>query len=169
MAVSRDFPDVFTRATLLGVVAGMRTQLPLALLAFAAREGTFAVNDGPPLSLLRAPATFPLVATSALGELVADKLPLTPSRLAPGPLLGRLAFGGIAGATVALEGKGPALKGALLGAAGAGLGAFAGYHLRAALGRKTGVPDPAWGAVEDVTALCLGLRAVSTRDASRNV
>jgi uncharacterized membrane protein len=167
-----DAPDqsrAYVSAAVLGVVAGMRTQLPMALLAFAAREGAFASHAGPPLSLLRAPAALPVLATSALGELVVDKLPFTPSRLAPGPLLGRLACGGLAGAAVTHESKAPLFTGALLGAAGAGLGAFAGYHLRAALGRSTGISDPVWGAVEDVSALVFGAWAVSARDELRNV
>ena len=149
MTDNRDSPRVYATATALGAVAGMRTQLPLALLAFAARKGTFAAKAGPPLALLRTPAALPLLAASALGEMVVDKLPFTPSRLAPGPLLGRLVFGGIAGAAVAREGGQPVLAGAAVGAAGAGLGAFVGYHAaggpgavirpaRSRLGRRRG-------------------------------
>ncbi len=47
--------------------------------------------------------------------------------------------------------------GAVLGAGGAVLGAQAGYHARAALGRATGIPDPVWGAVEDAAAVTLGM------------
>ena len=166
VADSRDPRLHVARALALGAVAGMRTQLPLALLAFAARSGCFAARAGPPLSLLRSPAVFPLLALSAAGEMVVDKLPIAPSRLAPGPLFGRLVFGGVAGAVVAQEADHSTVAGAALGAVGAALGAEAGYHTRVALGRVTGVPDPVWGAVEDVAALALGLLVV--RGANRS-
>ena len=140
-----DSSRAYVTATTLGVVAGMRTQLPLALLALAAREGTFAAQAGAPLNVLRAPAALPLLAASAVGEIVVDKLPFTPSRLASGPLLGRLACGGIAGAAVAREAGFPARRGAAIGAAGAGIGALAGYPRGATLGRASGVPDPRLG------------------------
>ena len=148
------------RAAGLGAVAGLRSQLPLALLAFAANRGTFASAAGPPLSRLRSRRGQAICGLSAAGELVADKLPRTPSRLAPGPLAGRVAFGALAGAAVAREANRATGLGAVLGGAGAALGAFAGYQLRSAAGRATGIPDPAWGAVEDAVALTLGLALI---------
>lgn len=153
--------DVDPRAALLGFVAGMRTQLPLAMLAYAAREGHFATDDDTSVKLLREPAALPVLALSAAGELVVDKLPFTPSRLDPGPLFGRLLFGGLAGAAISREAGDPPLAGALLGAAGAGLGAFVGYHARRWLGEATGIPDPFWGSVEDVAALAIGALVIA--------
>ncbi len=151
------------RVAQLGVVAGLRSQLPAALLALAARRREFATRDAPPLGLLRHPAALPLLGASAVGELIGDKLPITPSRLATGPLLGRLALGAGAGAVVAREAGRPVGLSAGLGAAGAALGALAGYHLRAAAGRATRLPDPVCGAIEDVLAIALGVVALRRR------
>jgi uncharacterized membrane protein len=110
--------------------------------------------------MLRSPVVQKLLMLSAVGELVGDKLPFLPSRLTPGPLIGRMLFGGLAGAAVAKEARLHPALGGLLGAGGAVLGAQAGYHSRVALGRATGVPDPVWGAVEDAAAVTLGMAVV---------
>ena len=96
----------------------------------------------------------------ALGEFVGDKLPFTPSRLELGPLFGRMLFGGLAGAAIASEARRSPALGAVLGVGGAVLGAQAGYHARAALDEVTGIPDPVWGAAEDVAAVTLGMSVV---------
>jgi len=151
------------RVAQLGVVAGLRSQLPFALLALAARRGEFAADAGRPLALLRASAALPLLGFAAVGELVGDKLPTTPSRLAPGPLLGRVAFGAAAGAAVAREaGRAVGLP-AALGGAGAALGSVVGYRLRAGAGRATGLPDPILAVVEDALAIGLGVVALRRR------
>ncbi|MBA2595946.1 MAG: hypothetical protein H0V00_04890, partial [Chloroflexia bacterium] len=62
----------------------------------------------------------------------------------------------------AAEAGRPALLGATLGAAGAGLGAKGGYHARVFLGCHTMLPDPVWGAVEDVVAIALGVAVLPT-------
>jgi uncharacterized membrane protein len=157
--------SLYAQAVGLGVVAGMRTQLPLALLSLAASRDQFATGAEAPLRLLRSPVAQRVLAMSAGGELIADKLPFTPSRLDSGPLVGRLLFGGLAGAAVAAEARQPPALGAALGAAGALLGAESGYHARAFLGRVTDVPDPVWGAVEDAAAITLGLLLLRARPA----
>jgi uncharacterized membrane protein len=154
---------VYARAGALGVVGGMRSQLPFALLALAANRGNFAAGADRPLSLLLSRGAAVGCGLAAVGELIGDKLPMTPSRLAPGPLAGRLVFGGLAGAAISYEAGRSALLGAALGAAGAGLGAAAGYAGRASLGRSTNVPDPLWGGVEDILAIGLGLAALRRR------
>jgi uncharacterized membrane protein len=97
---------------------------------------------------------------SAVGEFVGDKLPFVPSRLEPGPLFGRMLFGGLAGVAIASEYRRSPMLGAVLGAGGAVVGARAGFHARVALGKASGVPDPVWGAVEDVAAITLGMGVV---------
>lgn len=152
----------YPSAALLGVVAGMRSQLPLALLA-RTKPGACG-GEAMAMRWLHEPTTRWLTALAALGELIGDKLPTAPSRLDPGPLAGRVLFGGLAGGTVAREAGRSTVAGALLGAAGAGVGAFTGYHLRAALASSTPIPDPLLGVAEDGVALALGLRATECPD-----
>lgn len=145
---------------LIGVVAGMRSALPGALLLRAARRD--GREDRLPGPVGRGPlgGSLPL---AAIGELVADKLPATPSRLDPGPFGGRLVSGALAGMGLArLAGRSP-VTGGLLGTLGAAAGAYAGYQLRRLAVARTGLPDPAVAVAEDALAVGLGLLAVRPR------
>ncbi|HEX9374100.1 MAG TPA: DUF4126 family protein [Roseiflexaceae bacterium] len=153
--------DVLRRAALLGVVAGLRSQLPFALLALAARRGKFAADARLPLGLLRSRGVLAVCGLAALGEQIGDKLPIVPSRLALAPFGGRLLIGSLAGAAICGDAGQPAVAGALLGLAGAGAGAVAGYGARTLLGRATGIADPLLGVAEDCVAVALGLKAIA--------
>jgi uncharacterized membrane protein len=136
----------------------MRSQLPLALICLAARQ-----RDGDQWNLpeiLTSPKVTALLLASAAGELVVDKLPVTPSRLMPGSLIVRAGIGGLAGALL-FRGSGlQPIRGSLVGAAGALAGSYAGYNVRAGLGAATGLPDPLFAVLEDVTAVAIGRYAV---------
>jgi uncharacterized membrane protein len=100
------------------------------------------------------------------GEVVADKLPATPPRTTIGPFLQRLATGGTVGAAVHYDAGRSRPVGALLGAAGAGAGAWAGSTVRAFVAERTRLPNPLLGAAEDVVAVGLALAVISAgRDA----
>ena len=77
---------------------------------------------------------------------------MTPSRIAPAPLIARAVSGGLCGAALCLHGGKRGDVGAAMGVAGALTGAFGFYHLRRTLGRNLPVPDPVLGAAEDVLA-----------------
>jgi uncharacterized membrane protein len=139
-------------AFLLGFLAGLRSMTPLAAVAWGARLGWLHL-DGTPLTFLgSAPAAYLLTALM-LAELVADKLPRTPSRTQPGPFIGRIVTGGLAGAAL-LGGTGGLLAlGALLGALGAVAGTLGGYKARTGLVRMLGVPDYVVALAEDAVAV----------------
>jgi len=149
------------RVALLGAVTGLRSQVSLALLARAARAGRVAAAGSGPRLLDSRPAA-PLLLLSMAGEFVGDKLPMTSSRLDRGPLGSRLVLGALAGAVLRRSAGASMAPGVLLGALGAGAGAWAGYHARAWAGRSTGLADPVLGAAEDLVAL--GLASYALRD-----
>jgi uncharacterized membrane protein len=131
----------------LAATAGLRSMAAPALIARAIRRGD-----------LRAPDLLP-----ALGEMVADKTPLVPSRTSAPALLGRLLSGALAGATLfAAEGR-RRNSGAILGALSAFAAAHAGERLRAA-GVQKGIPDPILGTLEDRIVLVLGRRVLRRKD-----
>jgi uncharacterized membrane protein len=101
----------------------------------------------------------PLVAVAAVGELIADKLPFTPARTQPGPLIGRMVCGGFCGAAVAGRFEGSRTVGAVCGAAGALASAFAGYTIRRQLTVDFGWPDAPVAIVEDALALLMAFTA----------
>jgi uncharacterized membrane protein len=127
----------------LGAVAGLRSILPLALLAWLA----------PPVPWLSAFWARWLFGLAAAGELVSDKLPRTPSRLNPGPLIGRLVLGGLVGSLSVVPTQTPVWMGALIGALASAAGSFGGAKLRAVLVRKTGKPDLWIALLEDALAI----------------
>ncbi|MEP6648669.1 MAG: hypothetical protein ABJA74_01975 [Lapillicoccus sp.] len=90
--------NIAGRSLLIGLASGGRSSLGI----FAAAR------------LARKPVATAAAATAVVGEIVADKLPTTPSRLEPGPLLGRVATGGLGGWAVARQqGANPVLPTAL--------------------------------------------------------
>jgi len=141
----------FTSALLFGVTAGLRTMTAPALLALAQQQ-----PGGGKVWLLGSRRTSQVLTLLALGELVFDKLPFAPSRLSPGGLSGRLLAGAMCGAAVVSEDQ---RAGALLGAAGALAGSFAGYGLRKSAGKASGVPDALVALVEDGVAIGIGVVA----------
>lgn len=156
-------------AFLLGLAAGSRSQLPLAVLATAAGRRPRAFPDGGIWGVLRSPRVRAGLTLSALGELVGDKLPIVPSRLDPGPLGGRIAFGGAAGYAVASANRGQAVLSVAAGMAGAVVGAHAGAAFRRTLSARTAVPDLAAALAEDAAALAVGSAAVRALERSATV
>lgn len=112
-----------------------------ALLGFA--TGLRAFSAPAALALRHRPLNAPrrVVLAAAVGELVADKLPSTPSRLERRGLTGRLLSSAFAGHSVA----GPA--GAATGAACAVTSAVAGNRARAAVSSPLGAFAEDWLAI----------------------
>ena len=145
--------NALLNAAALGVVAGMRSQLPLALLSLAAR-GNEDQQDLP--DMLASPKVSSMLLVNAAGEIVVDKLPFTPSRLIPGSLVVRTGIGGLAGSLVARAAGLQPIRGAAIGAVGALVGSYAGYQVRSGLVDASGMPDPLVAVLEDVAAVALG-------------
>jgi len=145
-------PAALLRPLLLGVVTGARSQLGLAVLAWSPPRR----HDPAPLRLLRTRAGRAGSGLALAGELVADKLPRTPSRLSPPVLAGRLAIGALVGA-LAAERRDPATTGlsAAAGALGAAAASWAGATARTTLPERTRTPDLPWALAEDTAALGL--------------
>jgi uncharacterized membrane protein len=134
---------------LLGFATGLRTFTPLALICWFAYLGYLPVEGTWAAWTARLWVAI-AVSVLALGELIGDKLPKTPNRTAPGPLLARLIFGGLGGAICATGMRGPELEGVLLGVTGALLGAFTGFMIRRELVKKIGCADWKIAVAEDL-------------------
>jgi uncharacterized membrane protein len=147
--------NVYARAAALGFVGGLRSMTPLALMSQLRSQGEDASSSNL-IGYLQSPAARIITGLLATGELVGDKLPATPSRLAPAPLAGRIVIGALAGWVLCQSTEQSPAVGALLGASGAVAGSVAGYYARSWLHKVTKWPDPILGAVEDLAALGLG-------------
>ena len=149
---------------LLGLTTGLRSMTPMAVLCWFSYFGDLPV-DGTWAAWTGHRTTAIIFTVLAVGELVADKLPRTPNRIAPGPLGARLVLGGLAGSIAATAMNGPGVEGVLLGVVGALLGAFGGFMVRRGLVEKIGCPDWPVALGEDVFAILsavLALHVVTT-------
>ncbi|MGH9775006.1 MAG: DUF4126 family protein [Candidatus Acidiferrales bacterium] len=143
---------VLAYAFAIGVIAGLRAMTAPAVTCWAARLQwlNFA---GTRLAFLGSAITAYIFAALAIAEIINDKLPKTPSRLAPPSLLIRMVMGGFCGAAFCVAGGASVVLGVLLGALGGLAGAFAGYHVRKRLVKAFHAPDLIIALLEDLVAV----------------
>jgi uncharacterized membrane protein len=139
-------------AFMLGVVSGSRSMLAPAVVSRAVRGGALRV-EGTPLAFLEGRNLNHLLVGLALAEIVADKLPMTPSRKAAFGYSVRVVTGGLAGAVVGSASRRPTL-GALLGIAGAVTGTEGGAAFRSWLSSLFERDLPA-AVIEDLVTFAL--------------
>ncbi|KPF66925.1 hypothetical protein IP88_12495 [alpha proteobacterium AAP81b] len=137
-------------ALLIGIIAGLRTMMAPTAIAWAAATGGLDLA-GSWLAFLGARYTPWIFTALALGELVTDKLPVTPSRKTPPQFIARLISGGLGGAAIGI-GVGSLWFGLALGVVGAVIGTFGGAAARGWLAARLGSDRPA-ALIEDAVAI----------------
>src|ERR1700688_3011713 len=83
----------------IGAVAGLRALTAPAVLAWAAERKLIRLGSSPFATIISAKVARRMT-DFAVSELIADKLPFTPSRLNAAPLASRIVSGAICGATI---------------------------------------------------------------------
>ena len=146
-------------AFLIGFFGGLRALTAPAATAWASYLGWLKLER--PLSLIGSLPAVAIFSLIALVELVADKLPQTPSRTAPPGLIARIVMGALTGACVAVAGGQGVFLGAVLGAVGGVVGCFLGYRARTGLVKSLGTRDLNVALVEDIVAIAGSLWVVS--------
>jgi uncharacterized membrane protein len=146
--------DVYLLVLALGIgfVAGLRSLLAPAAVAWAVRLGWMNLHDSP-FAFIESSLALVALSIMAVGELVADQLPIIPKRTALAPLLARMISGGFCGACLCASAHRAWLAGAAVGAGGAVIGAFAGYEIRRRLVSKFKIADRFVALSEDLIAL----------------
>jgi uncharacterized membrane protein len=134
----------------IGIVAGLRAFTAPAALSWAAKRRWIRLGNSPFATIISGQASKRIIHL-AVTELIADKLPFTPSRLKAGPLASRVVSGAVCGATIYGAVEQPLIEGAILGGVGAIAGAFAGHYGRRKFSR--GVPDLGVAVLEDILAI----------------
>jgi uncharacterized membrane protein len=137
---------------LLGTVAGLRTMTPMAILCWFTYAGHLPLDSGWDAWVGKLPVAV-IFTVLAVGELIADKFPWIPDRVAPGPMVTRLFIGGLIGAIVADGLNGPGLEGVILGVLGALVGTYGGFLVRRDLVQKFGFKDWHVALTEDLLAV----------------
>jgi uncharacterized membrane protein len=150
---------IYFLALLIGVLTGLRSFTPIAATTWYAHLRWLKLQG--PLAWVGSTASVAIFTVLALGELVWDKLPKTPSRTAPPGLIARIVFGGLTGACVAMAGEVAPVTGAVLGAVGGTAGAFGGREARMRLVKTLHSPDYVVAVVEDLVAICGSLWVLS--------
>lgn len=141
--------DLLIGAAAAGTLAGMRsTAAPSVIAAWSLSAGL------PPRArraerLLARPAIAAALGAAVLGEVIADKLPGMPPRVAPPALLGRSISGACAGWLIAHRYQRSAAPATMIGGASAVLSTMASYRLRRRALRADIASSPVLGLLED--------------------
>jgi uncharacterized membrane protein len=146
-------------AFFIGFFGGLRALTAPAATAWAVYLGWLKLDGR--LALIGSLASVAILTILAIVELVADKLPQTPSRTAPPGLIARIVMGGLTGACIAAGDAQGVFLGALVGAFGGVVGCFAGYQARTGIVRALGTRDIYVALVEDLVTIAGSLWVVS--------
>ena len=144
----------------IGFVAGLRALTPPAVVAWAAYFGWLNLSNSP-LSFMGSIITAVIFSLLAVFELIGDVRPTTPKRTAPMPLIARILMGGLCGACVCAASNQSLVIGAILGAVGGIIGAFAGYEIRRKLVAALNIKDIFIALLEDLVTIGLAYFLVS--------
>src|SRR5580692_3466420 len=118
--------STYVFAFLIGVIAGLRSLTAPAAASWGARLGWLR-PENTWLAFLGFAATPYIISVLAIGELVADKLPKTPSRKAPPGFIARIVTGALCGAALGAT-SASLIVGLLAGVIGAIVGTLGGYE-----------------------------------------
>lgn len=143
--------NLYLVVLLLGVIAGLRSMMAPAAVSWSAYLGIINL-EGTWLAFLGFQFTPYVLTIMAVGELVADKLPFTPSRRSAFPFIGRIGSGAVCGAAVGAA-SGSWIIGGILGIVGAVAGTLGGYEIRTRLTKTAGGRDLPIALLEDVIAV----------------
>jgi uncharacterized membrane protein len=137
-------------AFLIGVVAGLRALTAPAAVSWAAALRWLRL-EGTPLAFMGYAATPYIFTVLAIGELISDQLPSTPSRKAAPGFIARIVTGALCGAAFGLQ-RDELLPCLLAGILGAVAGTLGGYEARVRLARAVGKDLPI-ALLEDTIAI----------------
>jgi uncharacterized membrane protein len=151
---------IFAFALGIGFAAGLRALTPPAVMAWAAHLGWLNLNNSP-LAFMGSTIAVIIFSLLAVFELISDLRPRTPKRTAPMPLVARILMGGLCGACICAASNQSLVIGAILGAIGAVIGAFAGYEIRRRLVAALNIKDIFIALPEDLLTIGLACFFVS--------
>ena len=123
---------------------------PPAAVSWAARLGWLHL-EGTPFAFLGSAVTPYILSVLAIGELINDKLPKTPSRLIPPQFIARIVTGALCSLAIGLSGNGVTI-GLVAGILGTVAGTFGGAKARSLLAVMFGHDLPA-ALLEDAVAV----------------
>ena len=136
----------------IGVLTGLRAMTPIAVLCWVTMIGRIPTAHGW-MSFAANKISVGVFTLAALGELIGDKLPNTPSRTKLPGLGARIVFGALCAMILACTAGFPMYLAAILGAAGGIAGTYIGWFLRTRIVAKIHSPDWPIALFEDAIAI----------------
>lgn len=141
---------VLINSFLAGTASGLRALIGVAAVSWAAHLGYLHL-DHTWLAFLGYAFTPYIVTLMAIGELINDKLPKTPSRLIPLQFITRIVTGALCGIAIGISGSEPVF-GVIAGLISSVAGTFGGAKVRGYLAKLFGRDLPA-ALLEDLVAI----------------
>jgi len=151
--------SILVYAFLIGVIAGFRALIAPTIVSWGGGLGWFSLA-GTPFNFMSSIVTRCIFSFLALGELVNDKLPKTPSRKVPPQFIARVVSGAFSGAVLGAA-RQSLVGGLIAGAIGAVAGTLGGSAVRGALAKLAGKDLPI-ALLEDLVAIFGALFIVSS-------
>jgi uncharacterized membrane protein len=133
----------------IGMLSGLRALSPIAVICWLAMLQRLHGW----VSFVGSRVAVGIFSLGAVGELISDKLPKTPSRLKQPGFSIRIVTGAFCGLILATAAPFSLIGGALLGAIGAVAGSYLGYFARSRITANFGLPDLPVALVEDVICI----------------
>jgi uncharacterized membrane protein len=143
----------------IGALSGLRALSPIAVVCWLGLLHRLPLTGWDSFAGSKVAAG--LFSLGAVGELISDKLPKTPSRLKQPGFSIRIVTGGLCGAILATAGSFSLIGGVLLGAIGAVAGSYLGYFARSRITGNFGLPDLPVALVEDIICIAGSFFVVS--------
>ncbi len=150
--------SILLLALLIGVIAGLRAFTAPTVVGWAAHLNWINLA-GTHLAFLGSAITVGILTLAAIGEIVNDKRPTTPSRKIPPQFITRVVMGAFSGGALGLS-HDSFHRGLIAGAIGAVIGTLGGAAFRGGLAKAFGKDLPA-ALFEDAIAVGGGLFIVS--------
>jgi uncharacterized membrane protein len=141
---------LYLLALLIGVIGGLRAMMAPLAISLAAHFDWLDLS-GSFLAFLGYQWTPVILLIAAIGELIADQLPSTPSRKVPVQFGTRILMGAATGGAIGVA-AGALWIGAIIGVIGAIIGTLGGSAARAKMAASFGKDRPA-ALIEDVVAI----------------
>lgn len=154
-------------AAVLGTLTGMRSMSGPTLLAARAVVTGAQPGAGRAERWLARPGTALALGALGVAELVADKTPWIPPRVAPASLAGRIASGALCGGLLARRWRQRELAAAVVGGLAALGSTFVAYRVRKRASERSGIATALLGVVEDalvITAASALFRVLDRRE-----
>lgn len=154
--------ETLLKTIALGWIAGIRSMSAPAVLSHHFAQSQPRRLRGSLFNMLALPGVASALKLAAGAEMVGDKLPSIPARIAPIPLLGRAASGALVGAALHKSEGEDWLVGGFIGGVSAVASTYTMYMLRRMLTQNVGVPDPVVALVEDSIAAGGGILSIQS-------